>query len=214
MHSLCKRKESRHCLICFANSQSELSFSFFFQDERICDSCKKQFSILMEEQKIADIPTLFLYEYDNFLKSLIYRFKGCRDYVLKDVFFYFSRRFLKKKYRHYTIIFPPSFSREGQSRNFQHIAAMCECLHLPMEDLFYKKSNYKQSDMPFEERSRVKEIIQLQENKKIVDKKYLVVDDIYTSGNTLKAIYAILRKNQVKKENIRGLIVAKVQFFV
>ena len=47
-----------------------------------------------------------------------------------------------------------------------------------------------------------------------VNAKYLIVDDIFTSGSTLKTIISLLNKKGVKKENIKALIIFKVADFV
>jgi len=82
------------------------------------------------------------------------------------------------------------------------------------EILFYKKENYKQSNLKYNERKNVEHIIDVIDKKKITNKKYLIFDDIYTSGSTLKTIIKILLKNNVKKENISSIIIAKTSDFV
>lgn len=210
MYSIFERKKCSNCLICFSSFDDEVTFSSLFTYPCICQNCQKKFHSLLYETRIDGINTLFLYEYNDFLREIIYRYKGCYDYALKEVFLHQYKRMLKRRYWNYTILFPPSNEQEDCKRKFQHVPSLCQCLHLPIEDLFYKKENYKQSNMTYLNRQEIQNKIELKRSEKIVDKKYLVVDDIFTSGNTLRTIYAILKKNHVKKENISGLIVAKV----
>ena len=41
--------------------------------------------------------------------------------------------------------------------------------------------------------------------------KILIVDDIYTSGSTLKTIIKLLINKGIKKENIEALIICKTK---
>ena len=61
----------------------------------------------------------------------------------------------------------------------------------------------------YKQRNIVEKVISVIQNKKITNKKYLIIDDIFTSGSTLKTIVKILIKNKVKIENISALIIAK-----
>ena len=60
----------------------------------------------------------------------------------------------------------------------------------------------------------IKDIIKIKNNKIDTNKKYLIIDDIYTSGSTLKTIISLLIKKGVKKANIKALIIFKVADFV
>ena len=88
---------------------------------------------------------------------------------------------------------------------------MVKCLNLPIKDLFYKNTAYKQSSFKFKDRHKIEKVISLKENAKIENIKYLIVDDIYTSGSTIKTFIKILINHGAKQENIKALIVCKTK---
>lgn len=200
-------KKQNNCLICFKELEDEISFANLFSYRIICDKCLNSFKHLNIFEKILGIDVWFLYSYNDFMKKLIYQYKGCYDLALKDVFLYYYRAKIQKKYRKYTIIFPPSNENEDKKRTFLHIEEIVKTLKMKYEILFYKNQEYKQSSQKFKDRKNIEKIIEIKKN--IENKKYLIIDDIYTSGSTLKTIIKILLKNNVKKENISALIIAK-----
>ena len=212
MYKNYQEKKQNTCLICFKNLNDAVSlFSLFSFNKILCDNCQKQFKKIDKIELINEIETIFLYEYDEFMKSIIFQYKGCYDIALKDVFLFNYLNKLKRKYKGYTVIFPPSNKDENDKRGFVHIKEMVRCLNLPIEDLFFKNTPYKQSSFKFKDRYKVEKVITLKEKTTITNKKYLIVDDIYTSGSTLKTIIKILLNHGVKKENIKALIICKTK---
>lgn len=198
------------CLICFKSFNDNCSLSNFFSFNKIiCNKCLSQFKILNLQVKIHGIETWFLYEYNQFLRKLIYQYKGCYDIVLKDVFFYQFLKKIKQKYHHYIIVYPPSNEEDDQKRGFRHIEKMIECLHMPHLNLFYKKISYKQSANYYKNRQKIASIIDIFPIKLDLNKKYLIVDDIFTSGATLKTIIKLLLNKGLKENQIKALILSK-----
>lgn len=209
MHQNNKKSKQNSCLICFKDLNEDISISNLFFNNIICDNCLSSFKILNKTKEFFGINVLFLYEYNNFMKQLIYKYKGCYDIELSPVFLNGYKKLIRRKYKGYTIIFPPSNLKEDKQRGFLHIEEIVKNLKMKYEVLFYKKEEHKQSALKYKERSNVEKIIDVIESKKIINKKYLIVDDIFTSGSTLKTIVKILIKNKVKIENISALIIAK-----
>ena len=124
--------KKNQCLICFKDFNNEISLSNLFSSQKIiCQNCLKKFKILNLTCKFNNVETTFLYEYND-----------CYDIVLKDVFFNQFKEQIKKKYKGYIIVFPPSNESDDQKRGFRHIEKMIECLKMKYLNLFYKKSNY------------------------------------------------------------------------
>lgn len=204
-----------YCLICFSSlfEKSSLS-SLLALNDKVCDSCLSKFKKINKTQIILGVQTTFLYEYNSMMKKLIYQYKGCYDILLKDVFLLQHKFYINRRFKDYTVIFPPSNEYENEKRGYNHIKEIVKTLNLKYQDLFYKSKDHKQSDLSFKERIKVKDVIKLKENSIINQQKYLIIDDIFTSGSTLKCIINILLKNKVKKENIKAIIIAKTADFV
>ena len=68
---------------------------------------------------------------------------------------------------------------------------------------------YKQSDQSFKSRKNIKDIIEIDKNTSLKDKKILLVDDIMTTGSTLLTCVELLRKHCARKIEI--LVIAKTK---
>ena len=90
-----KRKKQNNCLICFNSLYEEISIkSIFSINQCICDRCLDKFISINKTQFINGVETLFLYNYNDFFKTLLYQYKGCYDVELKDVFLYKYKNFI------------------------------------------------------------------------------------------------------------------------
>ena len=163
----------------------------------LCGECLNKMKVIFKSFKIDNVKALALYNYNSLTKSLIYQYKGLKDFGLEDAFLSPFILFLKAKYSSYKICYPPSFSDT-------HNAGLFKSLGLEVCDLFIKTKDYKQSKQPFFLRDEIKNYIELK--GKIADGKYLLVDDVMTSGNTLKACISLLRKEGIK--DIKVLLIS------
>lgn len=210
MHQRNYVKKQGYCLICGCDLNENVSFSNLFSlNNIVCVSCNNKFKIINKITFIKNVETLIIYEYNDFFKNLLYQYKGVYDIALCQVFLNNIKHKIKRKYKGYTLIFPPSNDNENKKRGFKHILEIINCLNMKTEDLFYKKIDYKQSNQKYEDRINIKNVIALNRKKSITNKKYLIVDDVITSGNTIATIIDILIKNKVDINNIKVLILSK-----
>ena len=76
-------------------------------------------------------------------------------------------------------------------------------------------SDYKNKDIPNVEsvisklNDEIKNVIMMKNSKIDVAKKYLIIDDIFTSGSTIHRLIHLLLLTGIKKENFAVIIVAK-----
>ncbi len=176
----------------------------------ICNSCLKSLDPKLQKFKINDIDGLSLYEYNETLKKLIFLYKGNRDYELKDVFLSYYVTFLRYKFKGYEIIYVPSYKDKVEERGFDHVRSMFECLNLKENSKVIKLKDEKQSSKNYKERQKIEGLFKLENPELIRNKKILIVDDICTTGATLKEISKLINLNYPK--DIKILVVAKRNF--
>lgn len=140
-----------------------------------------------------------VYIYNPTIRTLLYQFKGCRDYELKNVFFGYPALILRLRYRGYTLVPAPSSKSHDEKRGFNQVVAMSECLHLPMGHYLEKRVEAKQSDLSAKERAKIGKYMAYVGPTSLKGKKILLVDDVYTTGSTAKSCLRLLKQRRPKK---------------
>lgn len=197
----------KHCKVCFNLIKKEGVYPIINRVS-ICQKCYNQFDVIYKKEKLGSVDTLFLYTYNDFMKKLIYQFKGCYDIELKDIFLERFLFVLKLKYLGYYIVPVPSSIGDDQVREFNHVEKIFESLGLPLIRCLEKKDNIKQSNRKKKDREMIYNSLTINENgKRIKGKKILIVDDIYTTGNTLNSSIELVKK--YSPNVIKALIICK-----
>ena len=197
------------CKICFKKIGDNSLYNFVNKNNLLCEDCFCKFQAKFIHFKIGNVKGLSVYEYSDYLKELIYKFKGCYDYELKDVFLYRYLTYLKLKYHGYYIVYVPSYYIDDERRGFNHVKAIFESLKLKELPILRKKIAHKQSDQTFKGRKNINNVLEIDENANLKDKKILLVDDIMTTGSTLLTSIELLKSKGAKKIEI--LVIAKTK---
>ncbi len=154
------------------------------------------------------ITHLAIYPYEQAYQSLLYQYKGCGDIELAPCFLERLAPFLRLRFHGYRIVYAPSHPAKVLERGFDHVPLLFESLHLPILHAFAKTLDIKQSSQSKSERKKVGKYLQLADGKGIAGQKILLVDDVFTTGSTVRACIKLLRKRHPKK--IAVLVLAKV----
>ena len=164
----------------------------------LCPRCYEGFSPRFEEWKEKGVPLLSVYPYSA-VKEILYQFKGCGDYELKDVFFDYPRDYIRIRYRDFVVVPVPSSKSHDEARGFNQVVEMAKPLGLPIYDVLEKTAEVKQSDLTAEERKEVWKVLAIRKRGLLKGKKVLLVDDVLTTGSTVRACLALIKKEKPKK---------------
>ncbi len=197
------------CKICFKDIKFD-NFHSIIRKPLICNKCIKNMNPVLKNFYIDDVKGLTLYEYNEELKKLIYLYKGNKDYELKDVFISNYAVYLNFLFKDYEIIYVPSSKEKIEERGFDHCREMFSLLKMKENSKAIKLKNDKQSSKNFNDRKNNKGEFKLLNPELIKNKKILLVDDVCTTGSTLKEMVRIIKEN--KPQDIKILVISKREF--
>ena len=190
-HSL-QKISSEVCTICGRSFQS---IPENHKHGALCYDCVRW----QQDNRWKDVLTKnrSVYVYNNFIKDAIslYKFRG--DHVVAQAFKKdFQLAFRNYFGASYTIIPIPLSSERLYERGFNQARALAELLNLPITEALSRIHLEKQSKKSRTERIHTENVFKLLAPSAIINKPVLLIDDIYTTGSTLRhAAELILNAN-------------------
>ena len=179
------------------------------KDICICSKCQSELEPKFTRFKINGYKATAIYDYSSFIKNLVYLYKGCFDYELNEVFLNLFFKEIKLKYKGYKIIPIPSYIKDDEQRGFNHVVEAFKSLGLESLQIITKTAHHKQADRGFAERHEINKYLVLNSNVSLEKQRVLIVDDIYTTGSTMRAVINLVEKLNPKE--IRVLVLAKTR---
>ena len=178
------KKSIQDCLLCGQPLQSAITWSTLLTRQfppTICERCDSKFERITEQQE-EDV--ISLYHYNEAMKDYIHRYKFMHDVVLAHVF----RAQLHAHLANVAaIIVPvPMHEQNVKKRTFSHLDEILRAADLPFEQFLTKTTTETQIGKTREQRMNSERLFEVIENKKIRNKAIIIVDDIYTTGTTIK----------------------------
>ncbi len=175
-----------------------------------CQICSKPFHLLDEKYRDGDIchdcfrwekdsewrgyleknTSLFLY--NDFLKELIAKYKFRGDYVLAKVF----SEVIKKELAEMTpdILVPIPLSEERlYERGFNQSSALITEAGFTSSEVLIRIHSEKQSKKSRLERIHLPQVFMVTADSNLKGKKIVLIDDIYTTGSTLRHAARLLK---------------------
>ncbi len=179
------------CLWCHRSLRTQGSFlNLFFVDDVLCDECRQKMDVRKRTVDLGVFRADCLYIYEDLVRNMIIQYKEMFDEALFPVFLWPAVRELRRKYRNHVLVPVPSSQKNNEKRGFRAVDRMFSLLELPLADVLAKNEGPDQKDLDLHQRSQVGKSIVLK--KEIRGERILLVDDIVTTGETLKACYRLL----------------------
>ena len=161
--------------------------------DRICSDCA---SWSNDEQKDPLVSNYSIFTYNEQMQAMIAKWKYRGDYVLANAFKIHVSELFIKQFTHLTknlIIVPIPLSKERiKERGFNQAKVLASFLPIKSQEIMTRVHSEKQSKKTRHERISTKNPFKV--NGK-VNKTVILVDDIYTTGTTLRHAASVLRKN-------------------
>lgn len=189
------------CLYCFGNMEEQLSwYDWWKQDALLCGRCKAKLHRLDMDTCIEELPLHILFEYNEDMESMLFQYKEGRDIALAPAFFYEDKKKFIDRYRHHTIVLLPSSKKKYIERGFQPVKEMLAGMEIEVIEPFVKLYDHKQSLQSYENRKKIDQVIQRNYEICLPDTPLVLVDDVCTSGSSLKRAYHLIKEHRYKIE--------------
>ena len=160
---------------------------------------------------------MYLFQYEGEIRKNILDLKFNEKNYKYEAFVKILKNHKKmcSKIKKYDIIIPVPISKKRQkSRGYNQSALFAKEISKILsvkydENILIKvKDNIAQSQLSKEDRIiNIKNVYHIKNKEKIIDKKILILDDIYTTGSTVNECSRILKDNSAK--NVGILVIAK-----
>ena len=128
---------------------------------------------------------------------------------MKDIFLNLFIRELKFIYHGYKIIPVPSYKEDDKRRGFNHVIEVFKMLGLKILPIVEKTEHFKQAEHGAKKRKEIRKYLKLNSQDLLTKDKVLIVDDIYTTGSTIKTTINLIEKLNPKE--IKVLVLAKTK---
>jgi len=197
------------CKICFKPIIDQGFRFLLFDEPYLCRRCYEELKPAFIRYKINGVKCLSLFFYNDKIQSLLYQFKGTFDYELKDIFISYCVPLLRLYFRGYKMIPVPSSKEVNERRGFNQVIEMFKLLKLPMIFAIKKTCNHIQHEGNTKERRKVKDVLAWEDGVKIDGQKVLLVDDVFTTGSTIRACLKLIKKHNPKR--VKVLTMAKTR---
>ncbi|MEH7381349.1 ComF family protein [Bacillus sp. JJ1533] len=178
-------------------------------DGELCEICGRPFSELSDEYREGNLcfdcirwekdprwqgvltKNRSIYLYNDFAKDVLslYKFRG--DYAISTIFKTPLKKASKTHFNPSYFVVPIPLSDERlYERGFNQAKALAELLGMPVHEVLARTHLEKQSKKSRDERISGENVFRVIDV--VQDKDILLVDDIYTTGSTLRHAAAVL----------------------
>lgn len=179
-------------MVCFHDLTEGLTLEDVFKpDDRLCGKCRKQLVELNASYSVLGIAVHALYLYTPFFENLIFQFKEANDLPLAPVFLEPYRTKLRRLVKNAVVVAVPSSPKRTAQRGYVPVDVLFKAVGIPVMHPF-EKDEVKQSQRSAQRRTVIARHIRLRDVDNIRGKRVIVVDDVCTTGHSLKACVDLL----------------------
>lgn len=186
----------------------KLKTEFKFQKEDYKEQIEKNF-----------VEHYYFFKYENVIRSQILSLKFQeKPYIYKTIasFLENNKKSFEKLKKYDIILIVPISNKRKKERGYNQSELLAKeiakiiSVKIEKNKILKTKNTLPQSTLNKKQREEnVKGVYQARKIEKIRNKKILIFDDIYTTGNTVNECARVLVEKGIKRENIGVLTIAK-----
>ncbi|BAQ10164.1 predicted amidophosphoribosyltransferases [Bacillus sp. OxB-1] len=184
-----------HCLLCeqaIATSPSWSGLLGIDHKKDICEDCSKSFqrADIIDEDPLFDRITS-IFTYNEAMREYLHQYKFLQDVALAGVFANELRAVLKGKA---TVVPIPMHPEKKIDRTFAHVDELLKRAGIPFVHLLEKNGTEAMGEKSKEERLAMRPLFAIKPDAPIGPGPYILVDDIFTTGTTLRHAATVLKE--------------------
>lgn len=186
------KEDERYCLLCNQRLDTEIVIDDFWEEKEICLECEKK---LKGQKRIYEKDGkryIVFHEYDDYLERLLFRYKEQRDIALAPIFLSSYKKELIKMRKKYAFVVLCSSEEKRKFRAFEPLIEWFKAIGIEVYSPLYKSMDWKQSNLSFEKRKGIKNVLKKKEHYTLPNKPLLLFDDVVTSGASLETALELL----------------------
>lgn len=184
------------CLFCHEDICKDLSvWELLVGDDVLCGRCRHQWIRNRKVNHINGVEVRSSYVYNEAFAKVLIQYKECFDEALYPVFLWPERFMFRIRYHGYTLVPVPSSLSKVEERGFDHVEQMFRITGLPIKHCLEKIDEGSQKERGALGRMRMEHGFRLKEGVRLPE-KILLVDDVCTSGNSIRGCLAVLGRRK------------------
>ncbi|WP_088041565.1 ComF family protein [Bacillus sp. EAC] len=162
-------------------------------DQKLCKYCEESLELNTSQPLKLNRS---IYHYTDVMKEWLNRYKFYGDVTLATMFITDLREYYENNFKHIKIIVPIPLSEERLvERGFNQVEVLGEQAGFPLTKCLKRIHTEKQSKLNRNERLKREQIFSYCGEKKIQNMPILILDDVYTTGKTVRDAAIILLQN-------------------
>lgn len=190
------------CIFCDKESSVRTFKSLFIKEDLLCVECRRKLNIKRRIRKLDDFEVEYFYDYKGIFSDLLLQYKECYDEALSPVFVYDIEEYIAVRYHDYHICFVPCTEAKMNKRGFHPMKTILKDVRIKeVECINIVEQRTQQGKSPDERRLMEQNFVY--SGEKI--NKILIVDDVLTTGSTIRGVYNALKPHC---EKIKVLVLA------
>lgn len=178
-----KGTEVMNCLLCNTPLNEPVTWKLLLTNhfpKTICADCENKFKPYENKEKAVTS----LYQYNEAMKDYLHRYKFLHDIILAKVFREQIHHHLSKQN---AIIVPiPMHPLKLKERTFSPVDELLNEANVPFTHYLEKITTETQGGKSRQQRLNAPQIFRLKNGMDVKGKAFILVDDIYTTGTTIR----------------------------
>lgn len=164
----------------------------FYQDDCLCEGCRRELHARPVTFWLDDLRVESFYPYRGMAKDMLLQYKEWYDEALYPAFFETYIKRIRNRYRGWQVVTLPSLEEDVRRRGFSHMERMVENLNMNAIAPFVKTAGKQQKYVSPRERVENSRTIALRKDHGLQRGNYLLIDDVCTTGATLRQARRLL----------------------